>query len=282
MVRSLCLLAGLSLALLFGASAAAAKPTPNTPPWRWSDEPDLYPKVELRARRLHSVYALREVAIGKGDSHAELRRELSKGGVSQVVWRTAIKARQWTDLAGAAMIVSGDTIFVARYNRIATGCTLRAFSTADGKERWSVQLVGIGPIGHSKWFNRVQLDMESNNPVVFGNEGPGRGYIEVRSAKTGALISNAQRPVPGGRPRVLAEALYHEIARALGRRPRYGATLANFTSRHRFTFASEAERDRAFRTAALKLDGLPFDRGRMRVSVAPNPDGTLAVKARRR
>lgn len=192
-----------------------------------------------------------------------------------------IKGEHWRDMAGVAMLVSGDTVFVARYHRIATGCTLDAFSTDDGKRRWSVQLTGIGPVAHSKWFNRVQLGLDGADPVVFGHEGPGRGYIEVRDAATGKLVSNTLHAVPGGRPR-LAEDLYRELANMLGRQRRYTATVDDFASRHVLSFASDADRAQAFRDAAVKLDRLPFTGGIMRVSIRPDARGRLSIQATRR
>lgn len=179
-------LALLLLGILPVDAHGQAKPT-----WKWDEKlANRYSDKPLRAKVRHTLYSLRELRPKRQgrSSQAELRKELSKGGVKSLVWRTTIKDREWGRLAGAAMLVTADQIFVARHSRIAAGCRLHAFSTKDGALQWSVALEGIGPISHSKWRNDVQLSLHEGNPVVFGREG--QRYIEVRDAKTGSLLSN--------------------------------------------------------------------------------------------
>jgi len=210
--------------------------------------------------------------------------EISKGGVSMVVWRTIIPARMaLRELAGAAMVVSGTRIFVARYHRIATTCTLYAFSTATGKLLWKVRLRGYGPVGHSKWFNRVQVGIVRGNPVVFGHEGPGTSYIEMRRAADGALSSH--RKFSMRLPRApLAEALYAEIHRVLRKSSRYRRTVADLIRGHGLRFPSPGQAIAAARRAVRQIDGLPLHRNRhtLKARLTHKPSGAHVIVARRR
>ena len=96
-------------------------------------------------------------------------------------------------VADAALAIDGTTLYSARHSDIATGCTLHAIDALTGRERWSVSLVGLGPIGHSKYFNVVQLRVINARPVVFGWEAAGR-YVETRDPVTGGMV--AHRIVP--------------------------------------------------------------------------------------
>ena len=182
----------LALACLVN-SALADNTADASPNWTWRKAAaNSYSKNPLRAKVRHTVYTLRELPAPKGQdlTKAELKKESLKGGHSALVWRSKIDDEVGRELAGAAMLVSGKHIYLARHNRITTGCKLYAFATEDGSLLWSVSLKGIGPVRHSKWRNDVQLDLHEGNPVVFGREG--QRYIEVRDAKTGTLISNQQ------------------------------------------------------------------------------------------
>lgn len=274
---------GFALALVLPGPASAQK---RAVPWRWSRAPNHYPKVDLRARIRHVHYVLREFPAPRRGralpgTWAELREELRKGGVSSVVWRTRINDRQ--HLVGAAMVVSGGRIFIARYSRISTTCTLYAFSTRNGRRLWKVNLRGYGPVAHSKWFNRVQAWTHRGNPVVFGHEGPGTSYIEVRRATNGTLLSHRKfsMRLP---PAPLAEALYDEVHRVLSRQPRYRRTVAAFIQGHVLRIPSPGQALARFRRAVRQIDGLPLLRNRytLKVRLRRQPSGAYVILARRR
>lgn len=270
--------AALTLAATLASGPAAANPLPPNPPpkppkpapvkpaapaWRWSAQPNHYPLVALRAHaRRHLRYVLRELP-GRSRRVAELSRELVKGGVRKAVWRRRLADRVGNP--GAAMVVHGYRIFIARYHRNATGCRLYAFAAITGKPLWRVALRGVESIGHSKYANRVQLTVIGGDPVVFGYESGG-AYVERRDAKTGAL--RAHRRVKIARPATpLAERLYRELHDVMKRRRRYRRSVAAFVAGHGLRFASPAARLAAVRRAIGQLDGLPVSRGRRKLKV---------------
>ena len=174
------------LVLLGPARALAAEQSPGPPaiPWTWSSQPDLYPLVDLIASQGHQRISLHERWSSEKphESTAELAYSLEKGGVRSSVWKTVLPDAGSGEITGAALVLTSSQVFIARYNRIATGCTLYAFSLTSGKLQWKVPLLGIGPVAHSKWYNRLQLSMVGEHLIVFGNEGPTRAYIERRNA----------------------------------------------------------------------------------------------------
>ena len=84
-----------------------------------------------------------------------------------------------------------NVVFIADYSPNATGCFVSAVDLDSGNRLWSTQLEGIESVDRSKYRNRVNIEVNGENVVVFGNETNGR-YVETRNAKTGALVSNKQ------------------------------------------------------------------------------------------
>ncbi len=143
-------------------------------PWQWDGAPDLFARVDLAAGK-HAVALKKKKVILRGPA-----------------WSVAIVGRP-DQTSGAALATDGARVFVAVYNRAASGCSLAAFDGATGKPLWSVGLEGIGPILHSMYSNRVEMRIISGHPTVFGNESAKR-YIEQRDAATGALVSHQLLP----------------------------------------------------------------------------------------
>ena len=82
-----------------------------------------------------------------------------------------------------------DTIYVAEYCAIASGCTVVAFDLKAGRELWKTRLRGIGPTMHSKYSNLVNIETDGNRIVIYGNEAHGR-YVEHLDKNTGKFIAN--------------------------------------------------------------------------------------------
>src|SRR5579859_2019854 len=82
-----------------------------------------------------------------------------------------------------------DTLFIAEYCPIATGCEVVALDLNTGSKLWSSLLQGIGPTGHSEYLNRVNIETDGKRIVVNGNEAHGR-YIEILSPRTGTTLVN--------------------------------------------------------------------------------------------
>ncbi|MCK5797125.1 MAG: hypothetical protein KAI47_08080 [Deltaproteobacteria bacterium] len=271
----------LALALILSL-AVVGRAEAQTIPWAWSSVPNHYPLVDLTARVLrHNAYVLHEGPRSRRAlaSQAELRYELVKGGVRHVVWRQKVQAHQ--GMPRAAMVVSGPRIFVARHSLIATTCTLYAFARQTGKPLWQVTLKGVGSVGHSRYFNRVQLRVLRGNPVVFGYE-IGTSYVEMRDAASGALRSHRKFRHP--RPKEpLAERLFDELHRVLRRRRMYRRSVSAFIAGHVLKMGAPAVALAAFRQAVKQVDGLPLRHGRDRLSVrlVEKKNGTHVIVARR-
>ncbi|NUO51415.1 MAG: hypothetical protein HOV80_21380 [Polyangiaceae bacterium] len=56
-------------------------------------------------------------------------------------------------------------------------------------ERFRTRLQGLGPIGHSEYYNAVEIDVEPGGKLaVFGNEAAGK-YVEIVDFATGRTLS---------------------------------------------------------------------------------------------
>lgn len=112
----------------------------------------------------------------------------------QVLWRHALPDRFQVEVA---LLIVGQTVYVAHYCAIASGATLLALDLKTGQQRFATTLRGLGPIDHSKYSNHIVLKEQDGFVVVFGNEAAGR-YVEVVDPQTGKTLSNHVRP--GARP----------------------------------------------------------------------------------
>ncbi len=110
-------------------------------------------------------------------------------------------ARWGIDLAeqfvpGGALAISGTTVLVARYCAISTGTAIDAYDLTTGAPLWHTQLYGVGPVGHSKYFNDVELRVapigkaaRTSQLIVSGFEAYGK-YVEVLDIGSGAILGN--------------------------------------------------------------------------------------------
>jgi outer membrane protein assembly factor BamB len=89
---------------------------------------------------------------------------------------------------GAAVTYEG-VVFLAHGSAIATGATLYAIDPGDGTIRWQRRLRGAGPVAHSEYFNALQVGVEGDAIVVYGNESAGR-YLEVVGPDTGRVLAS--------------------------------------------------------------------------------------------
>jgi hypothetical protein len=84
-----------------------------------------------------------------------------------------------------------EILYVAEYCPIATGCEVVAVDLKSGKQLWKTQLRGIGPTGHSKYLNLVNIETDGQIVIVTGNEAHGR-YIEHLDIQTGKTLANKE------------------------------------------------------------------------------------------
>ncbi len=96
---------------------------------------------------------------------------------------------KWKTHGQGAFVFSESIVIYARFNTMSSGCELRAYDLDKQKEIWRKRLRGLGPIRHSKYRNRINMEIRKDKVVVYGNESAGQ-YIEVLKVKTGEFVSN--------------------------------------------------------------------------------------------
>ena len=144
-------------------------------PWEWADQKALLSHSLDKHMKDYTVEAS-EPAPGSGLTVHVKNKE------GKEIYSFA--AHQGTVLAR-----SGQTLFVTDFSPIATGCALVAIDLKTGKEVWKTRLKGLGPIAHTKYRNRVMIDVDGKAIVVRGNEAAGR-YLEFVDIKTGKMLAN--------------------------------------------------------------------------------------------
>ncbi len=87
------------------------------------------------------------------------------------------------------LAINDRVVVVATFCAISTGTTLNAYARETGQLLWHTELYGIGPVGHSKYFNDVELRFEGGNVVVSDADTYGK-YVEVVNAATGRVLGN--------------------------------------------------------------------------------------------
>jgi hypothetical protein len=84
-----------------------------------------------------------------------------------------------------------DTIFIAEFRPISTGCKVVAVDLLTGNHLWEFYLVGIGPTKHSKYSNSVNIETDGEKVIIYGNESNGR-YVEHLDINSGKMLLNKQ------------------------------------------------------------------------------------------
>ncbi len=144
--------------------------------WRWSDEKAKLAYSIKQHFPDHVADPAREKKYG-----AELEIFAKDG--RRVLWlfEAGLKANVFTRWKG--------TLFLAKYCPISTGCEVVAIEIATGKELWKSSLEGIGPTGHSKYRNRVNIETDGKKIIVYGNESNGK-YVEHLDINSGKMLLN--------------------------------------------------------------------------------------------
>jgi hypothetical protein len=159
------------------------EPADNTGPlaWRWVESPArLLDCVEDYRGPLQLDVVRRQGADGWHVRFLEKDRELH--------------ARDWP--AHLAFRVEGDVLYYPEYERIASGCALVAYDLKAGKQLWRTGLRGLGPVGHSRYRNEVDLAVADGVVTVYGRESAGR-YVERVDATTGRTLDHKTFPAGG-------------------------------------------------------------------------------------
>ncbi len=103
--------------------------------------------------------------------------EVRKDGNTIVSWRAQI---------ASVFLRGADTLYYAEFSPYSSGCSVVAYDLNRG-ERWKTPLWGIGPLGNSMYANRVNMKLEGNHLIVYGDESAGR-YIQLIDVRTGRIV----------------------------------------------------------------------------------------------
>jgi hypothetical protein len=140
--------------------------------WSWPDETAT---PQACARQFGGGYEV-EVAEPKEPASPPMIH-IRKEGSDIVAWRAH---------SGSVFIRGGDMLFYADYNPHSSGCRIVAYHLEQG-ELWKTPLWGIGPKGHSMYLNRVNMKLDGNHLIVYGDESAGR-YIQLVDVRTGRIV----------------------------------------------------------------------------------------------
>jgi len=111
------------------------------------------------------------------------------GVVKIAVARDHKTAYEWAGHAHTVFQIVGDRLYYADYSSLGSGGTIVAVNLATGKVIWRAQLDALGPIEHSKYYSRMNLQADANSVRITGNESAGR-YIEVKDTSTGRTVAH--------------------------------------------------------------------------------------------
>jgi len=98
---------------------------------------------------------------------------------------------RWNAQPQSAFLVNQGVIYHTLFSPSATGLTVKAYDLQNRKELWETQIIGLGPISHSKYLNwggHLRLT-EDNLIEIIGEEVAGR-YIEYIDPSTGKTLVN--------------------------------------------------------------------------------------------
>ncbi len=143
--------------------------------WQW-DETKLNNTVLYKGFQF--IYTYNEITYT-----GEIKQVDSSGNVLKVWERKEI----YTD--SAFLLIENDKLYIGLFSGNSTGCKIIALDVAFGQIIWERQLNGLGSVGHSRYSNRVQMQLIDEKLVVFGWESGGK-YIEILDPKDGNLILN--------------------------------------------------------------------------------------------
>ena len=83
----------------------------------------------------------------------------------------------------------GNILYFAEFSRHSSGCTVVAYDLSSGKKLWRSDLQAMGNPPHSKYRNRVNLELDGGVVRVRGYESFG-SYVEIVDAKTGKTLAH--------------------------------------------------------------------------------------------
>lgn len=144
--------------------------------WRWSDE---RASLDFCVKSYLPDYDLQTTPEADSSFYYGITISAKRSG--RVVYH----------LQGGAIVFTrkGDTLFIAEFNPMTTGCTVVAVDLKTGSQIWKTDLQGIGPTGHSKYLNKINIENDGKRVIVYGNEAHGK-YVETLDIESGKTLSN--------------------------------------------------------------------------------------------
>lgn len=144
--------------------------------WKWADEHASILHYFAQAPNNYQIELIKGVKADRWD----LEMRITSGAKTLHRWKTHSEG---------AFVIKDATLIYAEFHMMSSGCELRAYDLDQQKEIWRTPLDGLGPISHSKYRNRINMEIQNDRVVVYGNESSGQ-YIESRDLKTGELIDH--------------------------------------------------------------------------------------------
>jgi hypothetical protein len=118
--------------------------------------------------------------------------ERPKDSFGQITIRFLQESKTLLTVQGHAyttFVIDGGVLYYADYNHSATGCALVAYDLKNQKQLWKTDLEGIGPISHTRYSNRVTVDLVPDAILVTGDESAGK-YIEYVDRTSGKTVGH--------------------------------------------------------------------------------------------
>jgi hypothetical protein len=144
-------------------------------PWSWPSETAA---PEACARAFGGGY---EVDIVEPTGPSSYRRiRVRQDGEEIIAWRAH---------SASVFVRHGDTLYYADFHPNATGCAVVAYNLRRREELWKTPLLGMGAVSHSMYTNRVNMKVDRDHLIVYGDEASGR-YIELLNAATGRTVAH--------------------------------------------------------------------------------------------
>ena len=109
--------------------------------------------------------------------------QVCKDGNDVVTWRAD---------TGSVFVRGSDVVYRAEFSPYASGCSAVAYHLKRG-ELWKTPLWGIGPMGNSMYTNRVNMKLDGDYLIVYGDESAGR-YIQLVDIRTGRIVGASVSP----------------------------------------------------------------------------------------
>jgi hypothetical protein len=100
-----------------------------------------------------------------------------------------VEAFHWSSSPAVPFVRDGDTLYLADFSPISSGCRVLAYDLAGRKQLWRAGLKGLGPVDHSKYRNSVTIKVRNGIVEIHSVESYGE-YFEELDAKTGATVGH--------------------------------------------------------------------------------------------